>query len=143
LISTDCFTAGTFDGLKKSDQKLIEAHIGGGGAGASSASAAKAPASKKRAAPKKAAPKRATKKAKTSSASDLSGKTIVFTGTLSTKRADAKAWAEEAGARVTGQVSGNTDIVVAAEDGGAKLAKAQSLGVTVWDEDQFREATGH
>eukprot|EP00457_Paulinella_chromatophora_P004027 gb/GEZN01004037.1/.p1 GENE.gb/GEZN01004037.1/~~gb/GEZN01004037.1/.p1 ORF type:complete len:635 (+),score=148.15 gb/GEZN01004037.1/:24-1907(+) len=70
----------------------------------------------------------------------LAGKTIVFTGTLSTKRNDATALATSAGAKVTGSVSSNTSIVVAGPGGGSKLTKAQSLGVEVWDEAQFLAA---
>ena len=70
----------------------------------------------------------------------LAGKTVVFTGTLPTlSRAEAKAMAERAGAKVTGAVSAKTDYVVAGEDAGSKLKKAETLGVKVVDEDEFRK----
>lgn len=67
--------------------------------------------------------------------STLSGKTIVFTGTLTRmSRAEAKVRAEALGARVAGSVSSNTDLLVAGSDAGTKVAKAASLGVAVIDE---------
>ena len=45
---------------------------------------------------------------------------------------------EGLGARVTGSVSKNTDIVLAGEEAGSKLRKAESLGIEVIDEDAFR-----
>lgn len=72
----------------------------------------------------------------------LSGKTIVFTGTLTMKRADATKAAEAAGAKVSGSVSGNTDILVAGPGAGAKEAQAKAKGVDVWSEAQFVEALG-
>jgi DNA ligase (NAD+) len=70
----------------------------------------------------------------------LDGTTIVFTGTLTTKRADATRQAREAGATVTDAVSGKTDILVAGPGSGAKMADAQSKGVEVWTEEQFLAA---
>lgn len=67
--------------------------------------------------------------------SQLEGKTVVLTGTLTEmKRADAKTALEGLGAKVTGSVSKNTDILVAGEKAGSKLTKAQELGVEIWDE---------
>ena len=71
-----------------------------------------------------------------SSDQPLAGKTIVLTGTLeSLSRSDAKARLTELGARVTGSVSKTTDIVVVGANPGSKAAKADSLGVTIWGEE--------
>ena len=65
----------------------------------------------------------------------LAGKTFVLTGTLPTlKRDEAKAMIEAAGGKVAGSVSKKTDFVVAGEEAGSKLEKAQELGVAVIDE---------
>jgi DNA ligase (NAD+) len=68
----------------------------------------------------------------------LAGLTVVFTGSLSMSRDTARELAEGAGARVTGSVSGSTDLVVAGPGAGSKLTKARSIGVRVIDEDGFR-----
>ncbi|VWX63420.1 DNA ligase, NAD(+)-dependent [Burkholderiales bacterium 8X] len=65
----------------------------------------------------------------------LAGKTFVITGTLPTlTRDEAKDKLETAGAKVAGSVSKKTDYVVAGEEAGSKLDKAQALGVPVIDE---------
>ncbi len=65
----------------------------------------------------------------------LVGKTFVLTGTLPTMSRDqAKLLLENAGAKVAGSVSAKTSYVVAGEDAGSKLEKAQQLGVAVIDE---------
>jgi DNA ligase (NAD+) len=65
----------------------------------------------------------------------VAGKTFVLTGTLPTlSRDEAKERLEHAGAKVAGSVSKKTDYVVAGDDAGSKLAKAEELGVPVIDE---------
>jgi len=66
------------------------------------------------------------------------GKTFVLTGTLPTlTRTQAGAIIEKMGGKVSGSVSKKTDYVLAGEDAGSKLTKAQQLGVTVISEDEF------
>lgn len=70
----------------------------------------------------------------------ISGKTVVLTGKMNVlTRSEAKAAIEQLGGSVTGSVSTKTDIVVAGDDAGSKLDKAQELGITVWNEQQLRE----
>lgn len=66
------------------------------------------------------------------------GLTFVLTGKMEQlTRSEAKALIEGAGGKVTGSVSKNTDVLVAGEDAGSKLTKAQSLNVTIWNEQEF------
>jgi DNA ligase (NAD+) len=74
--------------------------------------------------------------------SPLAGKVVVFTGTLTMARPEAKARAEALGAKVTESVSKKTDFVVVGEDAGSKAKKAAELGVRVLSEQEFREMAG-
>ncbi|WP_305830395.1 NAD-dependent DNA ligase LigA [Photobacterium leiognathi] len=68
----------------------------------------------------------------------LEGKTVVLTGSLSQlTRSDAKAALQKLGAKVTGSVSKKTDLLVAGEAAGSKLAKAQELDIEIWDEQKL------
>ena len=70
----------------------------------------------------------------------FAGKTVVLTGKLEQlSRGEAKKKLEEQGAKVTGSVSKSTDLVIAGEDAGSKLEKAESLGIDVWSENRFLE----
>lgn len=71
-------------------------------------------------------------------ASPVSGKRVVFTGTLNTMtREEAKARAESLGAKVSDSVSKKTDYLVAGEDSGSKRARALELGVKILSEDEW------
>ncbi len=70
----------------------------------------------------------------------LSGKTVVVTGTLAGfSREEAEAAVRAAGGHPAGSVSAKTDFLVAGEKAGSKLAKAESLGVAILDEEAFRQ----
>ncbi len=67
--------------------------------------------------------------------SSLAGKTIVLTGTLEAyTRPELAEILEALGAKVTGSVSKKTDLLIAGENAGSKLEKANELGIEVWDE---------
>jgi DNA ligase (NAD+) len=71
---------------------------------------------------------------------NFAGKTFVLTGKLETfTRDEAARLIEERGGRVSSSVSKKTDFVLAGEDAGSKLEKANALGVSVIDEETFRE----
>ena len=73
----------------------------------------------------------------------LAGFTFVITGTLpSLSREQAKMLIEDAGGKVTDSVSKKTNYLVAGQEAGSKLAKAQSLGVPVLSEEQLRDMAG-
>ncbi len=73
----------------------------------------------------------------------FAGKTVVLTGTLEQlTRNEAKEKLEALGAKVTGSVSKSTDVVVAGENAGSKLEKAQQLGIEVIDENEMIKRIG-
>lgn len=68
----------------------------------------------------------------------FTGKTFVLTGTLdSITRDEAKDKIESLGGNCAGSVSKKTNVVIAGHDAGSKLTKAESLGIDIWNEDEF------
>ncbi len=68
----------------------------------------------------------------------FTGKTFVLTGTLdSITREDAKEKIESLGGNCAGSVSKKTNVVIAGHDAGSKLTKAESLGIDIWNEEEF------
>jgi DNA ligase (NAD+) len=65
------------------------------------------------------------------------GMTFCVTGTLSRPRKEVQQRIVQAGGKVVGSVSGKLSVLVAGQSAGSKLAKAQSLGVTVWSEEDL------
>ena len=75
--------------------------------------------------------------------SPLSGKTVVFTGTLEKMtRSEAKALAQKLGAKVAGSVSSKTDYVIVGADAGSKATKAAELGIKILSENDFAQLVG-
>ena len=73
----------------------------------------------------------------------LTGKTVVVTGTLPTLgRKEASELIEKYGGKASGSVSKKTDYVLAGENAGSKLTKAQELGIPVISEEQLKEMLG-
>ncbi|KUP09235.1 NAD-dependent DNA ligase LigA [Bacillus coahuilensis p1.1.43] len=70
----------------------------------------------------------------------FAGKVVVLTGKLSIlTRNEAKEKIELLGGKVTGSVSKKTDLLIAGEDAGSKLSKAEELGIDIWDEEKLVE----
>lgn len=81
------------------------------------------------------------KRSERTSDSIFAGKTFVLTGKMENyTRQEAKTLIENLGGSVTSSVSKKTDFVIAGVDAGSKYDKAQKLGVTIWDEEQLKEA---
>lgn len=72
----------------------------------------------------------------------LTGKAFVITGSLSMERAEAEKMIKARGGKPVSSVSKRTDYLVLGADPGSKLQKAQELGITVLDEDQFKSLLG-
>ena len=68
------------------------------------------------------------------------GMTFCITGTLSQPRKAIQLMVKGAGGKVVGSISAKLDVLIAGENAGSKLAKAETLGITIWDEDALSQA---
>jgi len=99
------------------------------------------PVTKKASSPKRG-PSAAPAPSQADAPTSFAGKSVVLTGTLASPRKVLEARLQAAGAKVTGSVTTKTDILIAGEKAGSKLAKAQSLGVLVLDEAAMLKVLG-
>ena len=76
----------------------------------------------------------------TTSTGIFEGMTFCVTGTLSQPRKAVQLMVKGAGGKVVGSISGKLDVLIAGENAGSKLAKAEGLGVTIWDEKALNQA---
>ena len=76
----------------------------------------------------------------TTSTGKFEGMTFCITGTLSQPRKAIQLIVKGAGGKVVGSISGKLDVLIAGENAGSKLAKAEGLGVTIWDENALNQA---
>ena len=76
----------------------------------------------------------------TTSTGKFEGMTFCITGTLSQPRKAIQLMVKGAGGKVVGSISGKLDVLIAGENAGSKLAKAEGLGVSIWDENALNQA---
>ena len=76
----------------------------------------------------------------TTSTGKFEGMTFCITGTLSQPRKVIQLMVKGAGGKVVGSISGKLDVLIAGENAGSKLAKAEGLGVAIWDENALNQA---
>ncbi len=76
----------------------------------------------------------------TTSTGKFEGMTFCITGTLSQPRKAIQLMVKGAGGKVVGSISGKLDVLIAGENAGSKLSKAESLGVAIWDENALNQA---
>lgn len=81
--------------------------------------------------------------AATENAGPLADRSVLFTGTLSMPRSSAQRLAEAAGAHIVSSVSKKLDYLVVGDKPGSKQAKAEALGITILDEQAFKNMLGH
>ena len=73
------------------------------------------------------------------STGSFEGMTFCITGTLSQPRKTIQLMVKNAGGKVVGSISSKLSVLIAGENAGSKLAKAQTLGVEIWDEDLLNQ----